>query len=116
MKKLKISGSVTLKMLRGIDGKNRTINVYSELLNLLAIPSNPRAGINYLEVSKRSKILDILYEGNEAKHEYVLLENADYDVICDCLRGYRFTIADPALDAWIKEILDAPEENPKSKG
>lgn len=118
MKKLKISGHLILKSIRGSDGKNRTIDVYAELIKFLALPSDPRAGINYLDISKRSKVLDKLVDAHEEKLEEISLETADYDVICDCIKMYSFGIADPVLDAWIKDILNAPEESAdkKSKG
>lgn len=115
MKTLKISGTIDLKLLKNASGQARKLDVYNDLVNIIALPSNPGRGIDYLESTKRSKILSKFIDAHESKKEFVTFENADFDLICECIKNYTYSFSDPAISEWLDGIINTPEDNVSAK-
>lgn len=118
MKKLVISGKIPLKVLKDPEGKLGNLDVYENIVGYLSTPSDPRVGMTFSDLVSRSKIMQKLEDGKKDAKESVLLEDADYQVLCDCIRKTNFNFAEPALSMWLTDILNAPEVavTPAKKG
>ena len=57
------------------------------LMDILKLPANPQAGINYEEMAGRLKLLEKLRTADGV----VIFEDAEYEVVKSMFQGFKFT-------------------------
>lgn len=84
---------------------------------LLQHPNQPEhRGVNYDYLIKVKRVYDVLDTVDKA--DKMVLEDADYEFLKDCVVGYLYTHAHPNILTFIEDIKNAEHittDNPKAE-
>lgn len=83
------------------DGAFKTVEI---IRGVMRQSGNPQKGIDFEEMCKRVRILDVL---DKFKSDGISLEDADHTFLVQSIRAFPFAMADAELLAILREIMDA---------
>lgn len=93
----------------GKDGKGETptFSYVSQLIEIVQSPI-PGQGLSMDQVLRAGPILAKLKQQQEVEAREVIFEDAEFDIIMERMKTFRFGIVHPVVVQFINNIIDAP--------
>jgi hypothetical protein len=87
-----------------IQGQTMALDYRVQLLGFI---EEPPGGATILEQRKILRVYDALEQANGC--DFVMLEDADHETLCNILREIKFKVFNREILAMVESVLEAPE-------